>query len=113
MPLDADDKAAGRIFDGFDQSIVSERDRAQVPSGLLNGLMMITVHFQRPPTGELSNQAVFSHADDVPRRRFIVVFVVRDGVADQDGNILDERAAAIYVEALNAETNTQYRHVLL
>src|SRR5262245_3202354 len=113
MPLDADDKATGRIFDGLDHSIVSECYRTQVAAGSLNSLMMIAVHFHFPTPCQLSNQAVFRYTDHMPRGRFTVIFVMRDGRLHQGRDILDKRASAIHVEALNTETNAQYRHVLL
>ena len=45
VPLNSDYKAAAGVFDGLDDSIVSERDRTKVSTGRRNGLVVITVYF--------------------------------------------------------------------
>src|SRR5262249_52464272 len=98
MPLDADDKASGGIFDGLDDPIVSERNRTQILSWTAHRLMMVAVHIHLGAAGQAAYDAVFSHTHQMPRRRLGVIFVVGNRPIDKRRDVLDEGTTSMDIQ---------------
>src|SRR3989442_1783404 len=109
MPLYANNETSSGVLNGFHDAIRRERDGLEVAASMLDGLMMITVYFDVALTGKPPNQTVFGESNKMPRRisRRVgrVVCVMGDGSGNNRRDILNQRAAAIDVQALNTEAN--------
>src|SRR4051812_23347460 len=109
MPLNADNEPASRVFDRFDNAIRRVSHRSKVAACPLDGLMMITVHFEFAFSCESGQQAVWRKPDSMPGGIGglvgNVVVVVGDGLSHYGGDVLHQGSAAINVQALNTEAD--------
>jgi hypothetical protein len=109
MPLDADNKSSGRIFNRLDHTVRRRRDNPQVPAGLGHGLMVETVHFDRLRACKARQQTILYQSDCVARRLFgLAAIVMKCGSGYYGRNILHQFPTAKDVETLRAETDSQY-----
>src|SRR5438093_5239587 len=96
MPLNADDKPARCILLSFDHSIGRGRNHSQIPSRLLDALMMIAVYFSRRGPGQTCEETLRIQTHHVPGRPLGII--VNCGARNKRRDVLDQPAAAKHVK---------------
>src|SRR5437867_11607048 len=74
---------------------------------------MIAVDLDLGPPGKPRDKAVFGNVDHVARGRFAIILIMSLVVWNDGRNVLNERASAVNVDALNAKADPQNRLVCL
>ena len=105
MPLDTDHEPVAGQLDRLDDAVTAPGRHHQVASQVADGLMVAAQHLQ-PLTEETADGAPrFGDHSDSSERAGARLVVVRP---HQVGELLDQVAAQVDVEDLNAATHRQY-----
>ena len=107
VPLHADEKRPGRVLDRLDRAVVGPGHGREAGAEAVDPLVMVGRHGPLVPADELVERGWLFDADPVrgegAGRRIVIL------VADDVGQVLDERAAAEHVENLHAPADGEHR----
>ena len=107
MPLHADKDGLCRALDRFDRAVIGPRDCREVTCQALDGLVMVGWYVSLLPAEHLVEQAVRRDSDKMPRHRARCRAVLL--MADDIGEVLDERAAVSDIQQLHSPADGEHR----